>query len=251
MSIATQIERLQVIKGEIKNALISKGIAARDHNMADFAQDIRDIETGGGGGGTDVSDTTATVNDVLSGKEFYNAHGQKVEGTIEIRTNEGGTIFPSTVGPTRKNFPAGYYPNAHNIYVPMAYPLNPTDGNPVEFEADQLYLAQTNGFAYASEQAGGIPNMLIADSRGTNYPAEDTVTITKEQIAVLKYIRHAASGSTMTITINGESRTLSASTTHMMYTDSISLKAGDVVKIYAKSASTANVGVIVSLAYLE
>lgn len=36
----------------------------------------------------DISDTTATGNDVLSGKEFYNADGEKVSGTIEIYSGQ-------------------------------------------------------------------------------------------------------------------------------------------------------------------
>lgn len=45
MSIATQIERLQNIKSAIRNALANKGISASTHNMADFADDIANIET--------------------------------------------------------------------------------------------------------------------------------------------------------------------------------------------------------------
>lgn len=35
-------------------------------------------------GGTDVSDTTATASDVLSGKYFYTAAGVKTQGTITV-----------------------------------------------------------------------------------------------------------------------------------------------------------------------
>ena len=37
-----------------------------------------------GGGGTDVSDTTATEADVLDGEIFYKADGTQAEGTLEI-----------------------------------------------------------------------------------------------------------------------------------------------------------------------
>jgi uncharacterized repeat protein (TIGR02543 family) len=39
-------------------------------------------------GGTDVSDTTATASDVLSGKYFYNSAGVKTQGTITIYAGE-------------------------------------------------------------------------------------------------------------------------------------------------------------------
>lgn len=47
MSIATEITRLQGIKTDIRNALVTQGISqATSHNMADFADDILSIQGG-------------------------------------------------------------------------------------------------------------------------------------------------------------------------------------------------------------
>lgn len=49
MSVASEIARLQVIKSDIRTALVAKGItSASTHDMADFAEDIGDIQAGGG-----------------------------------------------------------------------------------------------------------------------------------------------------------------------------------------------------------
>lgn len=44
MSIATQITRLQGVKTDIRNALVTQGVEATTHNMADFANDILSIQ---------------------------------------------------------------------------------------------------------------------------------------------------------------------------------------------------------------
>lgn len=78
MSLQTEVTRLQGIKGDIQTALVNKGVSgAGSHTMSQFATDIAGISTG-----TDVSDTTATASDVLSGKAFYLANGTKANGTI-------------------------------------------------------------------------------------------------------------------------------------------------------------------------
>ena len=49
MSIADKITQLTTIRGDIRTALTDKGVAAETHNFADFASDIADIPSGGGG----------------------------------------------------------------------------------------------------------------------------------------------------------------------------------------------------------
>ena len=49
MSIADKITQLTTIRGDIRTALTDKGIAAESHNYSDFASDIADIPSGGGG----------------------------------------------------------------------------------------------------------------------------------------------------------------------------------------------------------
>lgn len=56
-----------------------------------------------GGGGTDVSDTTALASDVLYDKQFYLANGVKTTGTILTKTNSDITYGKTTT------IPAGYY----------------------------------------------------------------------------------------------------------------------------------------------
>ena len=55
-------------------------------------------------GGTDVSDTTATSGDVLSGKYFYLSNGTKTQGTIATKTSSDLSVSGATV-----TVPAGYY----------------------------------------------------------------------------------------------------------------------------------------------
>lgn len=66
----------------------------------------------GGSGGTDVSDTTATAEDVLSGKDFHLASGVKATGSIQtVTASLSGNVV---------TVPAGYIASAQTITVGTA-----------------------------------------------------------------------------------------------------------------------------------
>lgn len=54
--------------------------------------------TGTHEGGADISDTTATASDVLTGKYFYTSEGVKTQGTIQSQSAQ--TITPTTTDQT-------------------------------------------------------------------------------------------------------------------------------------------------------
>lgn len=128
MSIATQIQRLQNIKSAIRSALVYKGISAENHNMDDFAEDIRNIESG-----IDVSDTTADEDSVLRSRIFYSSNGERKQGNIEIIPENGNVMLaPDTLS---KTYSAGYYPYEHGAEInPREIP---TDGKAIY--ANTLY----------------------------------------------------------------------------------------------------------------
>ena len=87
----------------IANAIRTKGgTSASLEWPTGFISAISNMEVSSGG--TDISDTTATASDVLSGKYFYNASGTKTEGSIVTKTSSDLSASGDTV-----TVPAGYY----------------------------------------------------------------------------------------------------------------------------------------------
>lgn len=68
--------------------------------------------------GADVSDVTATADDVLKGVKFVNSLGQTLEGSIPIKSIEPG-VDDYIPLPEQDYFdlPKGYYPNDLKIYA--------------------------------------------------------------------------------------------------------------------------------------
>lgn len=97
-SLIENLARIKTTFDDIKNAILSKGVAAGD-TVDTYADAIMRIQTG-----TDVSDTTATEDDVLNGKSFHKANGEYVDGTIPSKTSADLTTSGATV-----NVPSGYY----------------------------------------------------------------------------------------------------------------------------------------------
>lgn len=100
MSIATEITRLQNAKSALKTAINAKNDAQHQiasETLEDYATFVGDIQTG-----TDVSDTTATAGDVLSGKDFYLADGSKTTGTIATYTGSTSRTSNGTFSTANK-----------------------------------------------------------------------------------------------------------------------------------------------------
>ncbi len=104
MSIASEIQRLQTAKADIKTAIEGKGVTVPANAKLDTYDTY--IASISGGGGTDVSDTTATQSDVLTSKYFYNSSGTRVQGQMANNGSLGTTTL--TASTTSKSIPAGY-----------------------------------------------------------------------------------------------------------------------------------------------
>lgn len=104
MSIASQIQRLQNIKTAIQNALVNKGItSASNHDMADFATDIGNIQTGGNYQSKTAS--ASTSSQTIRPDSGYDALSQV---TINAATKQSKTVTPSTSSQTVTP-DSGYY----------------------------------------------------------------------------------------------------------------------------------------------
>jgi len=129
-----------------------------------FVSAINAIPTGGGG--TDVSDTTAVAGDVLSGKYFHIADGTKVQGTIASKTSSDVTTNNNVV-----TIPAGHYASQVQKTVgtaQAAQTIHPSSSDQTIASGKYLTGAQTiKGVVCTNLTAGNIKNgvtVKIGDS---------------------------------------------------------------------------------------
>jgi hypothetical protein len=106
-------------------------------------------------GGTDVSDTTATADKVLSGYYFYNSNGEKTEGTFN-------GIDTSDATATAKRIEAGYTAYVKGVKITGSAYIEHSFG---KYEGTIQSLSQAA--CYSGAGTSTTNNAIIACNRGT------------------------------------------------------------------------------------
>lgn len=194
MSVATQIERLQGIRNQIRNKMVSLGLSSEKDLLQDLADDLDKVVARGDAtttlstsarsktlaagyytGGTisvpnnyyplTSSNTTATAGTVLSGYKFVNTSGGTVTGTIATATSDnvsGSIVAPNPAKITlNTDSTTGSKSATATASVSVAKGLYTGSSNISKALANQTYTANAE-VTLASSVAGSttIPSTL-------------------------------------------------------------------------------------------
>ena len=219
-------------------------------------------------GGTDVSDTTARANDVLSGKVFYLANGTKATGSIPSRGSNDVSISENHL-----YAPSGYYIGDINRYIGnniSAATITP--GTTDQIIAANSYLAGAQTikgdanllasnikknvviFGVAGTYEGGEGGVgggnanVLCNRYGVNAFTGDPITIPATGYYFI--FAHTQGYSTPVVKINNISQPLtysygSGNTKVWYYAEKVYLAAGDTVEISAFNSSRFSIAQVI------
>ena len=120
--------------------------------------------------GTDVSDTTATANDVVQGKYFYLQNGQRVEGNIAKRvgSNINFVIYYDNV-----TFSPGYYQQAINVKI--------DETQQKRFKPENI----RDGVVLMGVTGNYVGQGIVIEGQTTNYRVNATTNVNKGEFVEL------------------------------------------------------------------
>lgn len=162
---ATLVENTTRVVNGLKggfNAITEMG-GTCTRKAENLANDIKSIPTGGGGG-TDVSDTTAIEGDVLHGKVFHKANGSRAEGSMPNNGAVSKTLDATT---TSYTVPEGYHNGKGTVSVS-------TQTKSVSPSTSQQTVYPDAGKVLSAVTVNGIPvqtkSVTPSSSAQTVYP---------------------------------------------------------------------------------
>ena len=208
----------------------------------------------------DISDTTAVASDVATGKYFYLATGQKVQGSITTMTLPTSASSSATSGYTLKatisrstsdqyiNIPAGY--NASGAYYKFSKVSNGTAGTPtatkgtVSNHAVSVTPSVTNttGYITGSTKTGTAVSVSASELVSGN----KAITQNGTNIDVTNY---ATVSVNVAASANIGTKTVTSSSSSNVRTLSFSGLSGEPQAFFVVGACGNSAGAVVALRY--
>lgn len=184
-----------------EKTVTSNGVVTPDSGKYLSKVTVNVASSGGGTGGIDTSDATATAGDILSGKTAY-VDGEKITGTITTKTSSNLTASGATV-----SVPAGYYASNASKSVSTATQATPTIS---VSESGLITASSTQSAGYVSSGTKSATNQLTTQAAKTVTPSTSSQTAVASGVYTTGAITVGAIPSsyiqpsgTLTITTNG------------------------------------------------